>query len=55
MKSGSAPRPSKATAVTGYLAIRRIRSMLPPLSAITSVIFAIASGTNRADITVTWK
>ena len=29
MKSGSAPRPSKVTAVTGYLAMRRMRSISP--------------------------
>jgi hypothetical protein len=55
VRSGSVSTPDTAnsTAVTGYLASRKIRSMLPPVFVIRAAIAAVASAVSGCPSTVT--
>ena len=57
VRSGSVSTPDTAnsTAVTGYLASRKIRSMLPPVAVIRAAIAAVDSAVSGCPSTVTWE
>lgn len=57
VRSGSVSTPDTAnsTAVTGYLASRKIRSMLPPVAVILAAMAAVDSAVSGCPSTVTWE
>ncbi len=52
--SVSTPETANSTAVTGYLASRKIRSMLPPAPVISAAMAAVDSAVSGWPSTVTW-
>lgn len=57
VRSASVPVPDTAnsTAVTGYFASRKIRSMFPPVEVIVAAMAAVDSAVSGCPSTVTWE
>ena len=54
-RSVSAPETANSTAVTGYFASRKMRSMLPPVPVILAAMAAVDSAVSGWPSTVTWE